>query len=69
MKQNTDSFELVAEGARENWLAAKAAADIGSCVPLYKIPTEELEALQNMVTVALRERDLEVVKFIDSLPF
>ena len=53
---NTASFELVAEGARENWLAAKAAGDISSCIPLRKIPTAELEALSDMVTYELQDR-------------
>lgn len=59
MKHNTDSFELIAEGARDNWLAAKAANDIGSCIPLNKIPIEELEALDAMVHTELRERDAQ----------
>jgi hypothetical protein len=71
MKQSPDSFQLIAreEQSRDQWLAAKAAADIGSCIPLHKIPTEELEALQNMVTVALRERDADYIKFVEELPF
>ena len=69
MKQNTDSFELVAEGARENWLASRAAQDIGACVPSRKIATEEIEALIAYCETILRERDLEVVKFIEELPF
>jgi hypothetical protein len=69
MKQNTDSFELVAEGARENWLAARAANDIGSCIPLSKIPIEELEALKAMLDTELMERDVDLQDFIESLPF
>jgi hypothetical protein len=68
-KQNTDSFTLVAEGARENWLASRAAQDIGACVPSRKIATEELEALIAYCETILRERDLEVVEFIEELPF
>jgi hypothetical protein len=56
MKPNTDSFELIAEGARDNWLAARAANDIGSCIPLSKIPLEELEALHTMIETEFRER-------------
>ena len=69
MKQSPDSFELVAEGARENWLASRAAQDIGACVPSRKIATEEIEALIAYCETILRERDLEVVKFIKELPF
>ena len=69
MNKSTDSFELVAEGARENWLASRAAQDIGACVPSRKIATEELEALIAYCETILRERDLEVVKFIEELPF
>ena len=57
MKTNTDSFTLVAEGARENWLAARAANDIGSCIPLSKIPLEELEALHAMIETEFRVRE------------
>ena len=59
MKPNTDSFTLVAEGARDNWMAARAAADISSCIPLSKIPKLELEALHNMIEVHFRERKSE----------
>jgi hypothetical protein len=52
-----ESFELIAEGARENWLAARAANDIGSCIPTSKIPREELEALIAHCETELRERD------------
>ena len=69
MNKSTDSFELVAEGARENWLASRAAQDIGACVPSRKIATEELEALIAYCETILRERDLEAVKFIEELPF
>ena len=57
MKTNTDSFTLVAEGARENWLAARCAQDIGSCIPLSKIPLVELEALHAMIETEFRVRE------------
>ncbi len=56
MKPNTDSFELIAEGARSDWLAARAAQDIGACVPHRKIPTEEIEELIAYCETILRER-------------
>jgi len=56
MKQNTDSFTLFAEGARDNWLAARAAQDIGACVPHRKIHTEEIEALIAYCKNILRKR-------------
>jgi hypothetical protein len=67
MKPNTDSFELVAEGARENWLASRAAQDIGACVPLAKIPREELEALYTMIEVEFRVRDSKDEALMDVL--
>jgi hypothetical protein len=71
MKQSPDSFQLIAreEQSRDQWLAAKAGADIGSCIPLHKIPTEELEALQNMLSVELWDRDKDYVKFVERMPF
>ena len=69
MKQNTDSFELVAEGARDHWLASRAAQDIGACVPSRNIATEELEALIAYCETILRERKSDALDFIESLPF
>ena len=63
------SFTLVAEGARDNWLAARAAQDIGACVPSRKIPTEEIEALVAYCETILRERDKDYVKFVERMPF
>ena len=57
MKQTHDSFELIAEGARSNWLAARAANDIGSCIPPSKIPLEELEALHSLIENEFRARE------------
>ena len=57
MKQSPESFTLIAEGSRENWLAAKAANDIGSCIPLSKIPLVELEALHAMIETEFRVRE------------
>jgi phospholipid N-methyltransferase len=62
MKPNTDSFTLIAEGARNNWLAARAANDIGSCIPHNKIPIEERVALVTDLIANLPPEELELVK-------
>jgi hypothetical protein len=71
MKQSPDSFQLIAreEQSRDQWLAAKAAADIGSCIPVSKIPTEELKELAQVVNIELLERDKDYVKFVEEMPF
>jgi phospholipid N-methyltransferase len=87
MKQSPGSFQLIAreEQSRDQWLAAKAAADIGSCVPHDKIPVEErvalvtnlianlpleeLEFIKLQITFKLQEMDTEVAKFKQESPF
>jgi hypothetical protein len=55
--KHKQSFTLIAEGARSNWLGAQAAMAIGSCIPLSKIPLEELQELHAMLETEFRERD------------
>ena len=87
MKQSPDNFQLIAreEQSRDQWLAAKAAADIGSCIPHDKIeleerialvnelinhlPMPELDLIKTRVTTKLQEWDAEVQDYIDSIPF
>lgn len=45
-----------AEPGRTEWLAAKAAEQYCNCIPLAAIETAELEALEAVIAVELRER-------------
>ena len=44
------------EPARTEWLAARAAEQFADKVPLAEIEREELEALESLINVELRER-------------
>jgi hypothetical protein len=62
------SFTLIAEGARDNWLAARAAQDIGACIPRHRLCKTELDALILYCESVLRERD-EIAINTDKGPF
>ena len=87
MKPNTDSFKLIAREvqSRDQWLASRAAQNIGSCIPHDKIeleerlalvtelianlPPGELDLIKTQITSKLQEWDAEVQDFIESIPF
>jgi hypothetical protein len=55
--ETTEGFELITSGAEHAYLYVRAAQEIGACLPVKRIRTEELEALIAHCETELRERD------------